>query len=278
MTTKEAWMQPKPDFLSGEAGAAFQDADVAAVYRHRPTYPPAVFDILATLVVDQPRHVLDVGCGTGFLARHLVERVEHVDALDIARAMIEQGKCLPGGDHPGLTWLVGSAEDAALRPPYALITAGDSLHWMEWPVVLPRFVRMLTPRGSLAILGVDQLPAPWDEALWPLRRRYSIIPNWQYYDLVAGLEERGLFRRVGAQRTEPVSFTQSLADYVESFHGRAAFARARMDPAAAMAFDAEVRALVAPYCRDEETVALRLVTEVVWGTPLNPTEPLQDPD
>ena len=60
-------MQPKPDFLGDESAAAFQDADVAAAYQHRPPYPPAVFDILATLVVDQPRHVLDVGCGTGFL-------------------------------------------------------------------------------------------------------------------------------------------------------------------------------------------------------------------
>ncbi len=267
---EEVWLQPKPGFLGVEAAAAFQDADVAAAYQHRPTYPRSVFDILASLVVDRPRHVLDVGCGTGFLARHLVERVEHVDALDISRAMIEQGERLPGGDHPGLTWVVGSAEDAALRPPYALIAAGDSLHWMEWSVVLPRFAGMLTPHGSLAILGVDQLPTPWDEALWPLRRRYSIIPNWQYYDLVVGLEERGLFRRVGAQRTEPVSFTQSLADYVESFHGRAAFARARMDRVAATAFDAEVRSLVAPYCRDGETLELQLVTEVVWGTPLNP--------
>jgi hypothetical protein len=32
-------MQPKPDFLD-EIAAAFQDADVAAAYRHRPPYPP----------------------------------------------------------------------------------------------------------------------------------------------------------------------------------------------------------------------------------------------
>ena len=82
------------------------------------------------------------------------------------------------------------------------------------------------------------------------------------------MEERGLFRRVGARRTEPVRFTQSLAAYVESFHGRAAFARERIGPAAATAFDAAVRALVAPYCYDGETIELQLVTDVVWGTPL----------
>jgi hypothetical protein len=44
-----------------------------------------------------------------------------------------------------------------------------------------------------------------------------------------------------------------------------------MDPAAATEFDAQVRAIVAPYCHDGETVELQLVTDVVWGTPLTLT-------
>jgi hypothetical protein len=32
-------MQPKPDFLGHETARAFQDADVAAAYQHRPPYP-----------------------------------------------------------------------------------------------------------------------------------------------------------------------------------------------------------------------------------------------
>ena len=74
--------------------------------------------------------------------------------------------------------------------------------------------------------------------------------------------------RAGPHCTEPVRFTQLLAACVESFHGRAAFARARMDPAVAAEFDAQVRAIIAPYCHDGETVELQLVTEVVRGTPL----------
>jgi hypothetical protein len=29
-------------------------------------------------------------------------------------------------------WHVGASETCALNPPYSLILAGDSLHWMEW--------------------------------------------------------------------------------------------------------------------------------------------------
>ncbi|HEY7417432.1 MAG TPA: hypothetical protein VH593_19770 [Ktedonobacteraceae bacterium] len=72
-------MQPKPDFFDARFAAAFQEAGVAKSYRYRPTYPVATFDVLADLITDEPRHVLDAGCGTGAIARFLVERVDHTD-------------------------------------------------------------------------------------------------------------------------------------------------------------------------------------------------------
>lgn len=69
------------------------------------------------------------------------------------------------------------------------------------------------------------------------------------------------------QRTKPILFTQPLEDYVESFHGRASFSRDRMTLANARAFDAEIRALVSPFCQ-EGRVALQIVSEIVWGKPL----------
>jgi SAM-dependent methyltransferase len=263
-------MRPKPDFLTPQVASAFQEPSVVRAYQYRPTYSAAVFDILAGLAVDQPRHVLDVGCGTGLLARHLVGRVDRVDAVDVSEEMIGQGKRLPQGDHPNLNWILGRVEDAPLHPPYALITAGDSLHWMDWEVVMPRFAQMLTPRGMLAILGADQLPTPWDDELRPIRQRYSVISNWQSFDHIKAVEDRGLFHRAGAQRTAPVPFVQSIDDYIESFHGRAGFSRERMTAEAAAAFDREVRELVSHY--SPEQVELQLVTEVVWGKPLNPGE------
>jgi hypothetical protein len=137
---------------------------------------------------------------------------------------------------------------------------------MEWDVVMPRFARLLTPNGYLAILTVGWLPVPWEAGLKALVPRYSTIRDHQPYDPAKDVEARGLFRRVGERRTEPAPFIQSLDAYIESFHGRASFSRERMDPADAAAFDAEVRALVEPYSQD--TVTLQLVAEIVWGKPL----------
>lgn len=260
-------MQPRPTFLGPQTSSAFQESSVAAAYQFRPPYPAATFEILAGLTTDSPRHILDVGCGTGFLARLLAERVERVDALDVSAEMIAQGKRLPGGDSPCLRWIVGRAEDASLDPPYALITAGDSLHWMEWDVVMPRFARMLTPGGYLAILTVGWLPVPWEAELKALILKHSTIHDYQPHDPPKDVEARGLFRRAGERRTAPETFTQPLDAYVESFHGRASFSRERMDPTSAAAFDAELRALVSAYSVDD-TVMLQVFAEVVWGKPL----------
>jgi hypothetical protein len=139
---------------------------------------------------------------------------------------------------------------------------------MDWYAIMPRFMRLLTPPGFFAIVDVEELRLPWDDDLRQLRREYSTIPNFQYYDHVKGLEERGLFHRVGSKRTQPALLTQSLDDYIESFHGRAAFSRERMTPEAAASFDEAIRKLVSRYC--QETVELQIVAEVVWGKPLDP--------
>jgi ubiquinone/menaquinone biosynthesis C-methylase UbiE len=131
-------MIPRPESLGEQFAARFQDQSVVDRYHLRPTYPSEIFAFLNELIVDEPRTVLDVGCGSGNLARPLAAYVERIDAVDISRPMLERARALPGGDSPKIRWLHGRAEDVELQPPYVLITAGESLHWMDWGVVLPR--------------------------------------------------------------------------------------------------------------------------------------------
>jgi SAM-dependent methyltransferase len=268
-------MLPKPERFGEKYAAAFQEPGVASAYQHRPPYPDAAIAFLAGLIADTPRRVLDVGCGTGYIARRLVELVDHVDDLDVSPAMIDEGRRLPNGDHPLLAWIVGRAEDAPLDPPYALIAAGDSLHWLDWEVALPRFAGLLTPGGRLAIVQSEQLPVPWGDELMPIIQRYSIYGKFEPIDIVAELERRGLFRKQGELRTDPLLFTQAIDAYVESFHGRASLARERMAPEAALAFDAEVRRLVSAYTA--HTVELQVVAEIAWGAPLRPAAEERNP-
>lgn len=260
-------MKPKPGHLGLKYAEQFKDSSIAGAYHHRPPYADEAIHKLVELITDEPRMVLDVGCGTGDLTRRLAGLVGRIDAVDFSQAMLSKGRALPGGDHPHLRWIYGRVEEVELQPPYALITAGESLHWMEWDVVMPLFRRILTPRGYLAIVERGREPAPWNEGLGTLIQRFSTNKEYRPYDLVEELEERHLFQKQGSFRTSPTVFVQSIDDYIHSLHSRNGLSRERMDKAAAQTFDAEVRSLLTPFLQDGN-LTLSVFDEIVWGTPL----------
>ncbi len=262
-------MRPKPAHLTPANAARFQDQSVVDTYLLRAPYPPETFTILADLVTDTPRAVLDVGTGPGVIARELVRCVDRVDAVDWSMPMIALGKGLPGGDHPNLHWLHARIEEAELEPPYALITAGVSLHWMDWEVVLPRFHDLLTPHGVLALVNAATTRPPWHAEMREVARRFSTMQEREEFRLLDELSGRGLFRTIDERRTRPVAFSQSVEDYIEELHSHSDFSRERMTDDAANAFDAAVRALVGPYATDGR-LALEVTGGVIWGAPLRP--------
>jgi len=257
-------MSEKPSFFASEHAEVFKHQDVAESYRYRPPYPVELFDVLTSLIHTEPRRVLDVGCGSGFLARTLIERVDSIDAVDFSQAMIAEGKRLPNGDHPHLRWLYGAIEEIALNPPYALVTAGESFHWMDWDIVLPRFRELLVPGGYLAIVNKGATPDPWS-ILSEVVPQYTTNKGSRR-DVVKELEERGLFQKVGEHRTTPVAFVQSIDDYIASYHSRSGFSRERMGQGQANTFDREAReALLHAY--PDGVITFQIVGNVVWGMP-----------
>lgn len=259
----------KPAHLGPEYGAQFGDGSVVDAYRFRPPYPAAVFEILGRLIGTGPRVVLDAGCGSGDLTVGLLGIAERVDAVDPSVAMLAAGRARPGGDDPRLRWIASTMEAAPLAGPYALITTGESLHWMDWPVVMRRFRELLAPGGRLAIVNRIGQRNPWAADLQQLINRYSTNREYQPYDLLEELAQRGLFHVAGSERTAFEPFTQSIDDYVESIHSRNGFSRDRMTVEAATAFDNAVRKLLQSHANDD-IVTLQIGASVVWGEPIPP--------
>ena len=255
----------KPAHLGPQYGAQFQDASVVAAYRHRAPYPHSVYAFLNGMLPINAA-VLDLGSGRGEIARALARRGARVDAVEPSAAMVTAGRRLSGGQHPRLRWIVEPAESAPLDPPYDLATAGNSLHWMDWGVVLPRLARSLTADGRLAIIDVDPAPPPWQPDLLPLIREYSTNRAYRPYDLIQELTSRHLFAVEGRRDLSGARYRRTIDAYVEDFHSRNGFSRERMDPEQAQAFDAAVRELVSPHA-DGGVLSLRVAARVAWGRP-----------
>jgi len=255
----------------GQLAAVFGHAGVADAYRHRPPYPPEVFDILERIIADRPRRVLDLGAGDGALARPLAARVDHVDALDISPAMVEAGRRQPGGERRNLRWIVGAAETAELAGPYALVTAGASLHWMSWAPTLARLAEAMTGHAVLAIVEHGPYDLPWRAELAEVIVRHSRSPHFDpSFSLPDALAAEGLLEITGRATTAPVPFRQPLASFVEQFHSTASLAREWMSAAESAAFDRTLAGVAAPYAAGG-LVEMDVVARLAWGRPTTAT-------
>lgn len=244
----------KPAHLAESYASQWEDAAMADAYPCRPPYPNAVFDELVPRVPAEG-FVLDLGCGTGDLARPLAARGLRVLGVDRSAAMVARGATLPGGDAATLTWRVGRAEAQDMEAP-ALVTAGESFHWFEWS--------QLPAIPKLVLLQREELPGPWHGGLREIIPRYSTNRDFQPYDMLSVMSVAGHFEEAGRAQFPAQPVTQSVDDYIRSMHSRNGFSLDRLTPEAARAFDEEMRALLTPHTQ-EGMLTLATRASMVWG-------------
>ena len=259
-------MLPKPSHLSAEFGEQFGDPQVAEAYVHRPAYSDDVLAVLRKLLSRQSRVVLDLGCGTGEIARRWVGDVDRIDVVDASDAMIAAGKASPNGRHANLHWFRCSAEEFTDPRKYDLVVAAESFHWFDWDAVVPCIRNALAEQGRLVLVDRESPNVPWHNDLTRLIARCSTNREYQPYDLVTELHERGLFEAQSSTVTRPVDVRQSVEDYVESFHSRNGLTRARLGPRRASEFDRELNRVLTPHVR-AGCIDFSFVISLTWGRP-----------
>jgi SAM-dependent methyltransferase len=260
-----ALVKPKPRGWSERYGAVFAGRDVVDHYHLRPPYPAETLDVLAGFA--DRGAALDLGCGTGELARRLAPRIGRVEAIDVSEAMIDRGRRLPGGDAPNLRWHVDRVEDVTLGGPYALAVAGDSIHWFDWQAVFPLLADALGEEGVLAVVRRDWLrDERLRKQLAPVYGRHSWNEDFASLDPVAELERRGLFTRLGLHESAAEPWRPTLDELVGVHYSASGFAPSRLaDPDR---FEAEVREAVEATLEPREgRYDLDVVATVVWGKP-----------
>jgi trans-aconitate methyltransferase len=256
-------MHPKPAHLTPEHAALFQATSIVDAYPHRAPYPLETFDVLVSLMTDAPHIVLDAGTGTGKIARFLAPRVDRVDAVDWSAEMVTKGQQLEGGKHPHLRWICGRMEEVALWPPYALITAGESLHWMEWDVVFPRFAQVSTPQALLVIVERAVQPVAWWDEVRAVLKQYASYQA-QSYDLVHEITMQGFFKLGGEHLTAPHRWCPSVASYLTSLHSQSSLSREALGAARLAAFDWRLKKPLIPLSVNG-TLQMEVCARIRWG-------------
>ncbi|MFE3373043.1 class I SAM-dependent methyltransferase [Streptomyces sp. NPDC059173] len=123
---------------------------------------------------------LDVGSGSGDLARLLATRATEVRALDADRAIVARARELTGPAVP-VTFTAGDALTETPPGPYDVITCVATLHHLPFTGALDLFRRHLAPGGTLVVVGVSRTASPGDHLLGaaaiPLNIALALIKN-----------------------------------------------------------------------------------------------------
>jgi SAM-dependent methyltransferase len=257
-------VRSKPGGLDRQYAEQFCDAAVVAAYGARPPYFERVIALIVGLALDDQPRVLDLGCGTGEIARRLAPHVEHITAVDQSPAMLAEARRLPGGDAPNITWIGGQVEDAPLAGPFSAAFAAESFHWFDWELAVAR-LRDLVPSGRLILVERRERSSPWQAHLEELIAVASTNRDFEAFEIVDELIARGLLRVEGRATLPRQPFRQSIDDYVRSLHSRNGLSLDRLSAPVAEAFDAHVAAIAAPHAI-AGLLTLWIETRVVWGT------------
>ena len=91
-------MRRKPAGLEPSYAAQFNDASVVAAFATRPPYADQSVTFLVDLAGRADARILDLGCGSGELARRIAPIVHAITAIDCSDRMIALARAPPGGD------------------------------------------------------------------------------------------------------------------------------------------------------------------------------------
>ena len=171
-------MRPKPVGLGPSYASQFNDASIVAAYTSRPPYPEALISLILDLAGGANGRILDLGCGTGELARRLALRLQSVTAMDSSERMITLARTLPGGDAPNIKWIIGHVEGGLPQAAFSLTLAAESFHWSGWDVLCAMLAHRLDP-APLVLVDRREVGSPWFAQLQPLVANFSTNRDFQ---------------------------------------------------------------------------------------------------
>jgi ubiquinone/menaquinone biosynthesis C-methylase UbiE len=160
--------------------------------KHRAGFPPTLFDRLAAMELIRPGfRTLDLGTGTGTIARSLAERGCDSTGLDRSVPLIEEAARLDRDAQVSVRYVEAAAEETGLEDSsFDLVIAGQCWHWFDRPRAAAEARRLLRPGGYLVIAHFDWIPLPGNIAdatekliqkhnpKWKLAGGMGLYPQW----------------------------------------------------------------------------------------------------
>jgi SAM-dependent methyltransferase len=211
----------------------------------RAGFPDEFYDRLAGYGITSGRgahkRVLDLGTGTGTLARGLALRGWRATGLDISADMIDAARRLDAAAGVTVDYLVGRSEATGLSADaFDLVSAGTCWHWFDRPAAAREVYRLLKPNGCLVVAAMEWQSRPDNvvSATSALIHRHN--PQWPNDQLGFRFEWAEELSAAGLAIVDRFQFYVTVPYTHAGWRGRiraSAGVSASLEPAAVEAFD-----------------------------------------
>ena len=264
---RHAWTEQFLKQTKIDGGREFDWGKTSVDYSaYRTEYTKSLFDILNALGIGLPgQRILDLGTGTGTLARGLAERGAQVTGVDISTDQIAEARKLAQQQKLDVQFSAVAAEDIEFEDSsFDAVTVAQAWIYFDAARVIPKILRVLAREGRLVLTLVSWLPYR-DEiarAMEELVLKYN--PQWtgggysgdppKYNSLKEDFDLKTLH-----VMDEPIPFTR------ESWRGRIRACRgvgAALLPDAIADFDAEHKKLLEKIAPENFTVLHQIAVHV----------------
>jgi SAM-dependent methyltransferase len=131
--------------MSNAINAVTFGQHAGAYAQHRPTYPTALFEWIASQAPAR-KSAWDCGCGSGQASVALAKQFEQVFASDISAEQLSQAST-----HPRVSYQQAAAENVQLAPASVdAVCVATALHWFDLTTFWPIVQAALKPGGIFA--------------------------------------------------------------------------------------------------------------------------------
>ena len=191
--------------------------------KYRAGFPRSFFQTLKEKnLIEGSETVIDLGTGTGTVARGLASLGCEVTGIDPAEALLVQAKEIAEAEGLKIHWHKGNAEKLDVSDnSIDVVAAGQCWHWFEPNAAIEEIRRVLKPNGLLIICHFDWLPFGGNvvEKTEALIREMN--PHWQMDGGVGVYPE--WFRHLSSGSftgIESYSYDESVSYSREAWRGR----------------------------------------------------------
>jgi SAM-dependent methyltransferase len=223
--------------------------------RHRPGFPDAFFGRVGRAGIGTPgQRVLDLGTGTGSLARGFAARGCCVVGLDPSAEMLHEAVGLTRGADLRVHYIQATAEATGLRDEgFHVICAGQCWHWFDRARASREVARLLRPGGRALIGYLTYLADPGTLARTTEALVLRYHPDWRFAGSDGRMPQYAAdLAAQGLGHLETFEFDLDICFTHDSWRGRFRTCNGvlTLSPEHRAAFDEDLRALLASSYRD----------------------------